>query len=108
MQPAHMDRLITIQRATETLNSANEVIKTWVNWKTVWAKKTDTGGSERFNSAVIAIMATNFEIWYLDGLTEKDRIIYDGRIYSIIGIVEIGRREGMQIKTEMQDHGYNV
>jgi len=107
MQPAHMDRLITIQRATETLNDANELIKTWSTWKTVWAKKTDTGGSERFNGAVIAIMATNFEIWYLDGLTEKDRILYDSKIYSIIGIVEIGRREGMQVKTETQDHGYN-
>lgn len=108
MQSARMDRKITIESATETLNTANELIKTWSTFASVWAKKTDTGGSEKFNGAVVAMMSTNFEIRYLSGLTEKMRIKYDGGIYSIIGIVEIGRREGQLIKTEKQDHGYNV
>jgi|WetSurMetagenome_2_1015567.scaffolds.fasta_scaffold00567_27 SPP1 family predicted phage head-tail adaptor len=107
MRAARLDRKIVIEKATETLNSSKEVIKSWATWQTVWAKKTDTGGSEKFNSAVIASMTTNFEIRYLRSLTEKMRIKYDGGVYSILGIVEIGRHEGLLIKTEKQDHGYN-
>lgn len=108
MRSARLDRKIIIEQATETPNAANELIKTWSTFASVWAKKTDTGGSERFSGAIVAIMSTNFEIRHLPGLTEKMRIKYDGGVYSIIGIVEIGRGQGLLVKTEKHDHGYNI
>ena len=108
MRSARFDRQIIIESFTESLNEANEAIKTWRTFAMPWAKKTDTGGSERFNGAIVAVMATNFEIRFIPGVTEKMRIKYDGGVYSILGIVEIGRRQGLLIKTERQDHGYNI
>ena len=108
MRSARIDRKIVIQKPTETSNSANELITTWSTFATVWAKKTDTGGSERFNGAIVAEMTTNFEIRYLSGLNEKMRIVYESENYGIIGIQEIGRRKGQLVKTMKSDHGYNI
>lgn len=108
MNSNKMDRKITIEQATETQNSANEVIKDWKPFASVWAKKTDTGGSERFRGAVIAAQSTDFEIRYLTGVNEKMRVKYDGNYYNIFGVVEIGRLEGLLLRTEKQDHGYNT
>ena len=108
MQSARLDRKITIEKPTETLNAVREVVATWSTFASVWAKKTDTGGSEKFSGAVIAEFTVNFEIRYLSGITMKMRIKYEDEYYNIVNMVEIGRRDGLLLKTLKQDAGYNT
>jgi len=108
MQSARLDRKITIQKPTATLNPANEEIITWSTFAIVYAAKKDRSGNESLDVGVVAFASTDWRIRYISTLTEKMRVKYEDDVYSILNISEIGRREGQTIKTEKQDHGYNT
>ena len=113
MQPARLDRWITIQQPVETQHATGEmIVSRWSTFAAVWAEKLDTGGSERFGGAIIAAVTTNWKIWWLDGVTAKMRVRYEVNgayvYYNILVIQEVGNREGMLLKTETQDHGCNT
>ena len=96
-----LDRRITLERFIETTNLFNEVIKDWQPLATVWASKEDIRDSERFQaSQVSASITTRFQIRYspsLSDLSPLDRLTYDGRLYEIVAVKEIGRKEGLEI-----------
>lgn len=97
-----LDRRITLERFTYTTDpGSGEQVKTWSTLATVWAAKRDVSDSERVASAeVSAEISTRFQIRW-DGswsdLNPKDRVVYDGRTYDIVGVKELGRREGLEI-----------
>jgi SPP1 family predicted phage head-tail adaptor len=39
-----------------------------------------------------------FRTRFLEGVTTVDRVTYDGRIYTISGVKELGRRNGLEIR----------
>lgn len=101
MYKGRMDRRITIQRATETRDDFNNVVKTWSTLKTVWAEKRDVSDSERISSQEVgADITTRFWIeWYrdLEDLNPKDQLVYNGNTYRITAVKEMGRKQGMEI-----------
>ncbi len=101
MYKGRMDRRIVIQRATETRDSFNNLVKTWSYLMKVWADKEDVRDSERIASQEVgAEITTRFRIeWYLslEDLNPKDRIIFEDKIYNISAVKEIGRKQGMEI-----------
>lgn len=102
MKPERLDRRITLERFTYTTDSGSgEQVKTWSTLATVWAAKRDVSDSERVASAeVSAEIGTRFQIRWdssWSSLNPKDRVVYDGLIYDIVGVKELGRREGLEI-----------
>ncbi len=110
MRSGRMDRKITIQKVTETRSSSGQITKTWSTFAAVWAHKIDSGSREFFSrvNAEVGEFVTIWRIWFLSGLTQKMRIKYENEYYDIQGIKELGRREGYEITSVKQDHGYNV
>jgi SPP1 family predicted phage head-tail adaptor len=111
MQAGRLNRKITIQKLTETKNTAGEITKTWANYATTWAEVRQTGSREMrgMANATIASNITFFRIRYFNGITAKMRIKYEDEYYNILGPPkEYGRREGLEITAETQDHGYNT
>lgn len=103
MRAGDLDRQITIEAPTETPNAIGEPIQTWSVFVTVWAKVAPVRGRERFTADQVAAEAdTIFRIRWLVGVTEKMRVSYDGRLYDITYIAELGRREGMELQTVMR------
>lgn len=100
-----MDRRIKLLRAETNENSLGEAVPTqWGELATVWASVRPAPGRERFASAEVAAEAlTIFGIGYsskVAGLNPKDRIEYplgSGKNYDILAVVEIGRRDGLEI-----------
>ncbi len=93
-----MDRRITLQRKTVTTNGYGEEVVAWTDLATVWAEKVDMRGSERYAAAqAVAQLDTKFRIRYRSGITPIDRIIYGNTTYDVGGILEIGRREGLEL-----------
>lgn len=97
-----LDRRITLQRAsTAQDHGTGEEVATWVPIATVWASKRDVSDGERLASAQVqASITTRFVIrWSLgvSDLNPKDRVMFEGRIYDIAAVKEIGRREGIEI-----------
>ena len=102
MKPERLDRKITLQRFTYTTDpGSGEQVKTWSTLAAVWASKRDVSDSERVASAeVSAEIGTRFQIRWdsaWSDLNPKDRVVYDGRTYDIVGVKELGRREGLEI-----------
>ncbi len=101
MKPERLDRKITLQRFTWTQDEYGALVQAWTDVATVWASKRDVSDGERVAAAeVSATITTRFQIRY-DGawadLNPKDRVSFEGRLFDIFGVKELGRREGLEI-----------
>ena len=93
-----LDRRITFERAIGTTDDLGGEVHNWGEHATVWAQVLPISDGERWRAAeVAASVTTRFRIRWGAGVTVEDRIAYDGRIYDIVGVKEIGRREGQEI-----------
>ena len=96
-----LDRRITIQRTTTTLNDFNEPIETWTNYVTISAKCSDPSSAERYRAQEVgAEIDMRFTIrWSPDvrDVNPRDRVLFDGREYNITGVRNIGRLQWREI-----------
>ena len=94
MRAGELDRRIVIQSATESQDAAGQPIKTWTNLATVWAKRQDLKGRERFTAQQrLAIRTATYRIRWLSGLEEKMRVLDEGSTYEVVGVAG-ERRQG--------------
>ena len=95
------DRRVVIQAATQTQNSFGEPVESWSTVTTVWAEVRPISGQMRFTAArELSTEAALFRILYLSTLTERHRLSYNGKAWKIVGLAEIGRRQGWEITAE--------
>ncbi len=101
MRAGDLDRKITLQRATVAPNEFNESVETWADLARVSAKYTPVADGERFRAGERAaeVQARFLIRWssQVASVNPKDRLVFDGRIYAITNVKEIGRREGLEI-----------
>ncbi len=102
-----MDRRITIQRATLSANPYGERAETWGTLATVWAEvQYKVGGREAVQSdQLYSRQPVHFIIRYssdVSSVRPSDRVSYNGDIYEIEGVQEIGRGEGLRIVTSLR------
>ena len=99
MRAGKLDRMITIERKAETVTASGAVAATWIDIATVRAEVVQqtateflTGFGESENGTVI------FRIRYLPGISTTDRVHFDGTLYDLKEITEIGRRRGLELR----------
>jgi SPP1 family predicted phage head-tail adaptor len=94
-----LDRRITIQSLTQEQGADyGEPTESWDDWATVWANVYSGAGRElEAARQVTAEIDTQFQIRWIEGLTPTMRILYEGRVYDIHRIQEVGRRERWNI-----------
>lgn len=106
-----LDRRITIQRKTVNPSDSGEPVEIWSSLSDGrWATVSPLRGDERFNDAqYVAREQVELEIRWSQSvadLSPQDRIIFpaidqpaipDTRVYDILAVHEIGRREGLRI-----------
>jgi len=98
MRAGELDRSIVIDDLTDAKDDYGGKTETWAPFATVWAKVTPLRGGEYQAAAQIgAQVDTVFRIRWLAGVTRRMRINYDGQVYDIQHIAELGRREGLAI-----------
>ena len=98
MRAGPLDRRVTIEAPTPTQNSFGEPVEAWSELATVWARKRDVRASERFTAQQrLAQETAVFEIRFRSDVTPKMRLVEGGKVYTIDGIAEIRRREGLEI-----------
>ncbi|MEC9433876.1 MAG: phage head closure protein [Pseudomonadota bacterium] len=105
MRSGDLDRRVTLQRATSVQDALGEPIQTWADIATVWAKKIESRRQAReapdAGEARAALTRRTFEIRWsttVADLGPLDRLVFEGRIFDILGVSEIGRREGLSIE----------
>jgi len=101
MKAERLDRRITLQRYSWSQDQYGAPVQAWTELARPWASKRDISDGERVAAAeVSASITTRFQIRFDSSwadLNPKDRVVFDGKVYDIWGVKEIGRREGFEI-----------
>lgn len=93
-----LDRRITLQRATSSQDEAGQSIPAWSKVAEVWAQVLPLAAREPFQADQRAAWVdTKFVIRYRADVGPLDRVLYGGRTYDVVGVQEIGRREGLEL-----------
>jgi SPP1 family predicted phage head-tail adaptor len=93
-----LDRLITIQRATIVENDLGEHINIWSDLHSINASIQYFRDIERWAASQISAESmARFVIRWGFFVKVTDRIIFEEKIWDIIGVKEIGRREGQEL-----------
>lgn len=102
MKAGRMDRRVTLRKRSVSRNAYGEQVATFSDLATVWAEKLDIAGREYFSAQQVqASVTTRWRIRWRDDVTVLDRISYDGAEHDIKNIAELGRRQGLEILTEV-------
>ncbi|RUY31699.1 head-tail adaptor protein [Mesorhizobium sp. M7A.F.Ca.US.001.04.1.1] len=99
MRAGKLDRIIAIERKTETVSPTGAVVTAWLNIATVRAEIVTQSASEfltRFGEAESGTIV--FRVRYLAGITTADRVTYSGQVYDLKEVTEIGRRRGLELR----------
>ncbi|MCB1511521.1 MAG: phage head closure protein [Hyphomicrobiaceae bacterium] len=99
MRAGKLDRDITIQRGTTTIDEYGTMTQTWADVATLRAQIVQQSTEEFIRGfGASDVTAVIFRTRWLDGVTNADRISHDGGIYNIKEMKEIGRRRGLEIR----------
>ena len=105
-----LDRRITIERATESVNGFGEREKTWATFLECWAaldiKKARSMQEGIQSSTEAAKQRMQWRIRYSPdaaAITEKDRLVWKGKTMDIIGVAELGRNQDILITSEIAE-----
>lgn len=95
---------IAIERRTgETIDEFGAPVEEWTALGDFRAEFVEAGLSETIdgNGAVTrTVEVITLRVRWIDGLSARDRIFYDGRRFDIVGLSEIPRRRGWTIKIQ--------
>ena len=101
MKAGRLDRRITLERFSTTVDAYNEPVKAWGVLAVRWASYEPISDGERFRAAETQASASaRFQIRWstaVSDLNPKDRLSHDGVTHQILNVKEIGRREGIEI-----------
>lgn len=97
MRAGNLDRRIRLERATTEENDFGAEVKAWALLAEVWARVEYGAGNEvRTDMEVKAEQRRTFSIRWRE-LLVTDRIVYESRVWEILDIAELGRRDGLEI-----------
>lgn len=99
MRAGKLDRHITIAAATTTVGDAGQQVQSWVAIEALRAQIIEASTEETqraFGAAQDTL--TVFRTRFVEGITTANVIVHDDQGYDIVGIKEIGRRVGLEIR----------
>ena len=104
MQAGKLDRRVQFLRAALVDDGYQQTQGPYIaHGAPVWAAKLEVSDAERFRAGTVEpVITTRFQVrWsgFTAGIERSDRLTCEGREYAIVGIKELGRREGLEIST---------
>ena len=98
-----LDRTITIERFTEARDQFGAITQEWTVLRTLRAKLIQASASEYLAGAGLEDRGTViFRTRWAD-IALSDRLMFEGAAHDIKDIREIGRRRGLEIRTQRND-----
>lgn len=94
-----MIHVITVERSATTLNDYGTASRAWTEVATLRAEIVSRT-TEEFLRAQGAVDETAivFRTRWIAGVTNADRVSFDGKAYNIREVTEIGRRKGLELR----------
>lgn len=101
MRAGTLDRVVTIARATVTLDDFRAPVTAWSTIATLRARLVDQSTAETTGEAgAITKRAITVETRFIAGIVPGDRLNLDGADCLVKDVREIGRRRGLTIVAE--------
>ncbi|NTA48028.1 phage head closure protein [Agrobacterium tumefaciens] len=100
MRAGKLDRSITVQSFTSTVNDYGTPIETWTDVATVRAQIIQSSTEEFLTSGATDETVIIFRTRYFGAVAPKSRIIFEGEEYNVREVKEIGRRKGLDLRCE--------
>jgi SPP1 family predicted phage head-tail adaptor len=98
---SQLDERLTVLRATLAANAYNELVETWADYVTVWTAHVDATVGETLRAAEVgAKISIHFTVRFspeTETITPKDRLLFEGKTFDIIGMREIQRNHWLEI-----------
>ncbi|MCA0847193.1 phage head closure protein [Salipiger thiooxidans] len=99
MKAGKMVHVIEIQQASMTVNPAGTPVQTWSKLATLRAELIEQTTEEFLRNAGDTNVTTlAFRTRYIAGITNDNRVSFDGAAFDIEQIVTIGRRRGLELR----------
>ena len=94
-----LTHVLTLERSLETVAASGGVVKAWKRKAVLRAQLVQRDTAE-FLAGPGEAEATRlvFRVRWREGITTADRIVYDGRAYDLREVVELGRRDGLELR----------
>lgn len=96
-----LDRRVDVLRSVSAKDGYNADILTWHPFASVWAEAMPISDGERLQAGEeLGSRKYRFSVRYspdTSTITHKDRIRFEGVVYDINGVKEVGRRELVEI-----------
>ena len=93
-----MDRRIKFLEDSDAQDAEGYVTTTSMLIAEVWAQVIPLRGAELFEAQqTVAQADTRFRVRYRPDVGPTAKIEYDGRLYNIESVIELGRREALEI-----------
>lgn len=95
-----LDQLVTIERLDGvTKNEHHNPVPAWTEFVTLWAEVLQAAADESTTDFGEAQTDTlTFRTRYFAGITTADRLVFDGRVFNLKNITEIGRRDALELR----------
>lgn len=99
MRAGKLDKTITVERFTSTVDDYGTPIEAWATVASVRAQIIQASTEEFMRSfGASSETAIIFRIRYLDGIDPADRVTYAGRAYDLKEVRELGRRQSLELR----------
>jgi SPP1 family predicted phage head-tail adaptor len=99
MIAGRMDRRAALQQPGVTRSASGDAPVAYTTVATVWAEKRDVRGREVLaGGATLAEMETTILIRWRGDIRPSWRVVLEGRNYDIMGMAELGRRDGLELR----------
>lgn len=93
IRAGELNQRVTIQAATESRNALGETTLSWSDYTTRWASVEGISSRESlFNGRQETNITHRVRLRWVDGLTQKMRIIWRGRTLEITSLLEHNNR----------------
>lgn len=98
MDAGQLDQRITLRKRATTTNELNEVVESFFDLATVWARVLPLSRRDQFVADQTAnLSTTRFNIRYRRDFDTRDRIVHEGKEYQVEDVTEIGIHDGLSI-----------
>ena len=99
MRAGKLRHQITIEQVAETQNDFGEILSSWSTFASPRAAIKWLGAGESNGDQVNASNRVEFTIRYQTGITQKMRVVYDGRTFDIHGAPVVDELKRMIVIT---------
>lgn len=99
-----MAHVVTVQRYTSTVDEYGTPVKDWTDLARLRAEVIERSTEEFIRDVgVTSTTSAVFRTRYLAGLTNADRVVFDGENFNIREVTPIGRRKGLELRCEAME-----